>query len=109
MADLIDLSRLQTEGINPKTTDIDQVSTLRMCRIINDEDKEVAFTVTPFLPTIAAAIDALTPRVRRGGRVIYVGAGTSGRLVSIQTLKRTVNSFMVEPSGKSNKLINYVG
>jgi N-acetylmuramic acid 6-phosphate etherase len=86
MADIIDLSGLQTEGINPKTGKIDQVSTLRMCQIINDEDKEVALTVTPFLRTIAAAIDALTPRVRRGGRLIYVGAGTSGRSVPFQTL-----------------------
>src|SRR5947209_3373121 len=83
MADLLDLSRLQTEGINPKTVEIDRVSTLQMCRIINDEDKDVALSVTPFLPTIAAAIDALTPRVHRGGRVIYVGAGTSGRFVTL--------------------------
>jgi N-acetylmuramic acid 6-phosphate etherase len=92
MADLSDLSCLQTEGVNPKTADIDHVSTLRMCQIINDEDKEVALSVTPFLPTIAAAIDALTPRVHRGGRVVYVGAGTSGRLVTpLSTLNRTVD------------------
>ncbi|EAW07096.1 putative glucokinase regulator family protein [Aspergillus clavatus NRRL 1] len=78
--DLASLSRLQTEAVNPRTARIDQVSTLEMCRLINEDDHHVASSVTPFLPQISAAIDALTPRVRNGGRVIYVGAGTSGRL-----------------------------
>ncbi|KAI9738393.1 MAG: hypothetical protein M1834_008896 [Cirrosporium novae-zelandiae] len=76
----IDLSTLQTEGSNPRSTDIDKVSTLELCQIINNEDATVAATVAKCLPIIAAAIDTLTPRVRCGGRVIYVGAGTSGRL-----------------------------
>ncbi|KAL4987908.1 hypothetical protein BDW68DRAFT_197119 [Aspergillus falconensis] len=78
--DLDDLSRLQTEAANPQTGHIDKLSTLRMCTVINQEDHRVAASVTPCLPSIAAAIDALAPRVRRGGRVVYVGAGTSGRL-----------------------------
>jgi hypothetical protein len=83
MQDLIDLSRLQTEAINPHTAQIDQVSTLHMCMIINDEDCKVASSVTPCLPTIAETIDALAPRVRGGGRVICIGAGTSGRFVPL--------------------------
>ncbi|RHZ56160.1 putative glucokinase regulator family protein [Aspergillus thermomutatus] len=78
--DLTSLSQLQTEAVNPRTAQIDQISTLEMCRLINEEDLRVAPSVTPCLSEIAAAIDALTPRVRNGGRVIYVGAGTSGRL-----------------------------
>ncbi|KAF7165196.1 hypothetical protein CNMCM5623_009462 [Aspergillus felis] len=78
--DLAGLSQLQTEAVNPRTAQIDQISTLEMCRLINEEDHRVAPSVTPCLPEIAAAIDALTPRVRNSGRVIYVGAGTSGRL-----------------------------
>ncbi|GFF51897.1 N-acetylmuramic acid 6-phosphate etherase [Aspergillus udagawae] len=78
--DLASLSQLQTEAVNPRTARIDQISTLEMCRLINEEDHRVAPSVTLCLPEIAAAIDALTPRVRNCGRVIYVGAGTSGRL-----------------------------
>lgn len=78
--DILDLSGLQTEEINGRTSQIDRVSTLQMCTIINNEDLTVAASVTPCLPHIARAIDLLTPRVRQGGRVVYVGAGTSGRL-----------------------------
>ena len=75
----IDLSRAQTEGQNPRTTSIDQVSTQDLCHLINAEDASVAGSIVPCIPHIADAIDALAERVRHGGRVIYVGAGTSGR------------------------------
>ncbi|KAL4746970.1 hypothetical protein BDW72DRAFT_209938 [Aspergillus terricola var. indicus] len=78
--DLDNLSRLQTEAVNPQTSLIDKLSTLQMCTVMNQEDHRVAASVTPCLPRIAAAIDALARRIRRGGRVVYVGAGTSGRL-----------------------------
>lgn len=76
----IDLFALQTETRNLRTTSIDTVSTLSMCRLINTEDAGVATAVEACLPAIAAAIDATAPRIRNGGRLIYVGAGTSGRL-----------------------------
>ena len=79
--DLGTLSQLQTEGVNPRTVHIDRMSTLDMCTVINADDQKVPESVVPCLPVIAGAIDALTPRVRQGGRVIYVGAGTSGRSV----------------------------
>ncbi|CAG8937811.1 unnamed protein product [Penicillium salamii] len=78
--DLKNLANLQTEGVNPETVHIDQVSTLEMCTLINSNDQRVPHSVVPCLPEIAAAIDALAPRVSQSGRVIYVGAGTSGRL-----------------------------
>ncbi|KAL2867432.1 putative glucokinase regulator family protein [Aspergillus lucknowensis] len=78
--DLENLAHLQTEAVNPSTTQIDQISTLEMCVAMNREDHRVAPSIVPCLPQIAAAIDAFVPRVQRGGRVIYVGAGTSGRL-----------------------------
>jgi N-acetylmuramic acid 6-phosphate etherase len=84
--DVLDLSGLQTEAINERTSNIDRVSTLQMCTIINDEDKPVADSVTACLEDIAHAIDLLVPRVRAGGRVIYVGAGTSGRLVFLMRM-----------------------
>ncbi|KAJ5589717.1 hypothetical protein N7450_003689 [Penicillium hetheringtonii] len=78
--DLGTLSNLQTEGVNPRTANIDRISTLEMCEVINADDHKVSESVKPCLPIIANAIDELAPRVRQGGRVIYVGAGTSGRL-----------------------------
>ncbi|OOQ90617.1 putative glucokinase regulator family protein [Penicillium brasilianum] len=78
--DLTSLAQLQTEGVNPRTIHIDRMSTLEMCMVINDDDHRVAESVKECLPEIARAIEALAPRVRQGGRVVYVGAGTSGRL-----------------------------
>ncbi|RSH91319.1 hypothetical protein EHS25_009618 [Saitozyma podzolica] len=76
----IDLSTLQTESRNPRTTELDVVSTLDMCRMFNHEDMLVPMAVSQHLEAIARIIDRLTERVRRGGRVVYLGAGTSGRL-----------------------------
>ena len=69
-----------TEKYNPKTEHIDEISTLGMVQIINDEDRKVADAVGTQIPMIAAAIDAISERISRGGRLIYLGAGTSGRL-----------------------------
>jgi N-acetylmuramic acid 6-phosphate etherase len=69
-----------TEQENPKTVDIDRVSTLEAVRLINDEDKQVALAVEKVLPEIAAAIDKIVERMKNGGRLFYVGTGTSGRL-----------------------------
>ncbi|TVR24485.1 MAG: N-acetylmuramic acid 6-phosphate etherase [Anaerolineaceae bacterium] len=69
-----------TEQQNPNTTDIDRLSTLEMLGRINDEDRTVADAVRGALPQIAQAVDAITVRLRDGGRLIYSGAGTSGRL-----------------------------
>ncbi len=75
-----DTGKATTEGRNPATEDIDVVSTLDMVRIINAEDAKVAGAVGEQANGIAAAIDAIAERMQRGGRLIYVGAGTSGRL-----------------------------
>jgi N-acetylmuramic acid 6-phosphate etherase len=69
-----------TEQENPNTVNIDRVSTLEAIRLINDEDKKVALAVEKVLPEIAAAIDKIVERLRGGGRLFYVGTGTSGRL-----------------------------
>lgn len=80
MTSQVDLEGLQTEERNPRSVDIDIVPTLKLCQIINDEDVTVPNVVQKCIPVIADAIDALTERVRTGGRLLYVGAGTSGRL-----------------------------
>ena len=69
-----------TEQQNPRTTAIDQLPTTEMLEVINDEDATVAKAVRDQLPAIAQAVDAIADCIRRGGRLIYVGAGTSGRL-----------------------------
>ena len=69
-----------TEERNPLTTNIDTLTTLDMLALINAEDQKVALAVHDELPKIAAAVDAITARMRHGGRLIYIGAGTSGRL-----------------------------
>jgi N-acetylmuramic acid 6-phosphate etherase len=69
-----------TEQRNELTTDIDTLSTLDMLTLINAEDQKVALVVRDELPNIAAAVDAISARLQRGGRMIYIGAGTSGRL-----------------------------
>ena len=74
------LDKLTTESRNKDTLNIDKVSTLEMVKIINNEDKKVALAVESELPQIAEAIDGIVERINRGGRLIYIGAGTSGRL-----------------------------
>ena len=73
-------SALTTEQVNPATAHIDSCSTLEMVRLINDEDKKVATAVESVLPEIARAVDAIAESFSRGGRLFYIGAGTSGRL-----------------------------
>ena len=69
-----------TEERNPLTKDIDTLPTFDMLSLINAEDQKVALAVRDELLKIAAAVDAIAPRMQRGGRLIYIGAGTSGRL-----------------------------
>ena len=76
----LDLSQMLTEGRNPASQNIDELSTEAMLRVINDEDKKVALAVETIVPQIATAVDAICAAFRAGGRLIYCGAGTSGRL-----------------------------
>jgi N-acetylmuramic acid 6-phosphate etherase len=75
-----DLADLTTEARNPRTTHIDELSTLEMVTLIHQEDAAVATAVESQLPAIARAIDAIAERISNGGRLFYIGAGTSGRL-----------------------------
>jgi N-acetylmuramic acid 6-phosphate etherase len=78
--ELQDLAKLSTEGRNPSTLNIDRVSTLDMITLINEEDKKVAIAVEKEKDQIAKAVDVIAERMLQGGRLIYIGAGTSGRL-----------------------------
>jgi N-acetylmuramic acid 6-phosphate etherase len=74
------LSVLETEKVNPATIEIDRMSSLEIVQAMNAEDAKVAQAVKQVLPQIARAIEEIAHRMRWGGRLIYVGAGTSGRL-----------------------------
>lgn len=69
-----------TEERNPRTLEIDRLPTLEILQLMNEEDQRVAAAVAQSLPQIAAAVDLVAERLAQGGRLIYVGAGTSGRL-----------------------------
>ncbi len=77
---MVELRRIDTEQRNPRTTHIDQLSTLDMLTLINEEDHRVAEAVKEVLPDIAKAVDVIYEKLLNGGRLIYIGAGTSGRL-----------------------------
>ena len=77
---VIELEKLTTEQRNPATMRIDDLETEEMLSVINAEDKKVAEAVGKILPEIAKAVDAITARLQKDGRLFYIGAGTSGRL-----------------------------
>ena len=76
----MNLAALTTEARNPATEHIDQLPTIEMLRLINDEDAKIAAAVAAVLPDIAQAIDGIAQRFNNNGRLFYTGAGTSGRL-----------------------------
>ena len=77
---MVKLDSISTEQRNPATSHIDEVSTLEIVRLMNQEDKKVALAVEAELPQIAKAVDVIYTALQSGGRLIYCGCGTSGRL-----------------------------
>ena len=74
------LENLLTEQPNPASEGIDALPTVRILEVINAEDRQVADAVAREIPAIARAVDAIVAAIQRGGRLFYIGAGTSGRL-----------------------------
>jgi N-acetylmuramic acid 6-phosphate etherase len=85
-----------TEAPNPRSANIDQLSTLDILQVINAEDATVAAAVRRVLPAIARAVDTITGRLREGGRLLYIGAGTSGRLGVLDAVE-CVPTFSISP------------
>src|SRR5215469_6806495 len=81
--DLLSIEDLATERSNVLSADLDSMSSLEIARIINAEDAKVAGTVERALPKIAHAIDWIADALKTGGRLIYVGTGTSGRIAAL--------------------------
>lgn len=93
---MISYKNLETEKVNPRTTEIDSCSTEEMLYLINQEDSMVAGAVQKAIPEIAMAVEAAYEAIRQGGHLIYVGAGTSGRL-GILDASECVPTYGVEP------------
>src|SRR5271155_2551500 len=77
----------RTEQRHPASKNLDSMSALQIVRLISREDRKVADAVARELPRIAAAVEAIVRAIRRGGRLIYVGAGTSGRLALLDAVE----------------------
>ncbi len=91
-----ELRRLGTEKTNPASTNLDRKSALKIARIINREDAKVAAAVKRTLPQIARAIDLIVTALSQGGRLIYVGTGTSGRIAALDAVE-CPPTFDVDP------------
>lgn len=93
----MDLKKLETEMRNPDTKDIDRCSTLDIVRKINREDRKAADAVAEQEDKIAKVIDEVSARMKKGGRLIYIGAGTSGRL-GVLDASECPPTYGVEPT-----------
>ncbi len=85
-----------TETRNPASEELDTKSTSEIIKLINEEDATVANSVAETIPAITGLVEAIVPRMRKGGRIIYVGAGTSGRLGIIDAVE-CVPTFSLKP------------
>jgi N-acetylmuramic acid 6-phosphate etherase len=85
-----------TEALNPRSAAIDRIATLEILTLMNDEDTTVPDVVRGALPAIAGAVDAIVERLRSGGRLVYAGAGTSGRLAMLDAVE-CVPTFSTPP------------
>jgi N-acetylmuramic acid 6-phosphate etherase len=92
----LDLRRLRTEESNAIAQDLDRKSSLQIATLMNAEDAKVAAAVQRALPQIARSIDLVVAALRQGGRLIYVGAGTSGRIGALDALE-CPPTFNVDP------------
>ncbi len=93
---------LGTERQNPGSSELDTLSALEIARIINQQDQTVAGAVEKALPQIALAMDAIAEAIANGGRLIYAGAGTSGRLAALDA-SECPPTFSTDP-----KTVQYV-
>ena len=99
---MVELKKIATEQRNPNTMNIDTLPTLEMVRLMNREDHRVAEAVSLVTEEIARAVDLIADRLSKGGRLIYCGAGTSGRLGILDAVE-CPPTYSTEPDNHSNK------
>ena len=85
---MVKLDHISTEQRNPATSHIDEVSTLEIVRLMNQEDKKVAEAVEVVLPQIAAAVDVIYAALQKGGRLIYCGRVVGCPRINRQSISR---------------------
>lgn len=93
---MVDITKISTEQRNELTKNMDVSSTLEILQMINNEDKKVPLAIEAVLPNIALVVDAVTQTFINGGRLFYIGAGTSGRL-GVLDASECVPTFGVKP------------
>lgn len=93
----MNLDKLTTETRNQQTMNLDELSTSEVVQLMNEEDKKVAYAVEKELPSISKVAEAIVGSFEKGGRLIYMGAGTSGRL-GVLDAAECVPTFSVAPS-----------
>lgn len=93
----VEMTGKQTESRNPLSDRIDTLTTMQMLKVINDEDKKVAYAVEKELGNISLAVDGVYQRLASGGRLFYIGAGTSGR-IGILDASECTPTFNTPPS-----------
>jgi len=96
MGEVEELGRLISEQRNPRAARLDELSVEEILRLINEEDKKVAYAVEKEIPNIARATEAVIRALKSGGRVFYVGAGTSGRLGVIDRAE-LISTYGMDP------------
>lgn len=77
---MVELGKMETEKQNPDTMNLDQMSVKEALTVMNNEDKKVAEAIEEVIPEIESAVLTIIEQLKKGGRLIYTGAGTSGRL-----------------------------
>lgn len=92
----MNLGKLSTEQRNPRTMNLDKLSIQEMLQLMNEEDAKVADAIKTALPEIEKAVATITESLKTGGRLIYMGAGTSGRL-GVLDAAECVPTFGVSP------------
>lgn len=94
--DLKKLANLNTEAVDSRFANIDSLNELELLKAFNESDKSVPLAVEKILPEIAQAVTSITERMSRGGRLIYIGAGTSGRL-GVLDASECIPTFSIKP------------
>ncbi len=92
-----DRSRVPTEGVHPRSTGLDALSTADLLRLMSAEDERAVLAARAQAEQIAELVELIVPRFRAGGRLVYVGAGTSGRL-GVLDASECPPTFLVDPS-----------
>lgn len=94
---MCNIEKLTTESTNESTRNIDRLESLEIVTLINNEDKKVAEAIEKVLPQIAEAVEAIADRFKKGGRIIYCGAGSSGRMGTLDAVELTP-TYSVPPT-----------